>query len=404
MLPTFSQSYRPLYFLSALGMGGLAVSFFMYLMFLTKHPKTPLPTFDSVSAAWSGGSLSLRVMIAVVVALIAWFSVRHVQLLVANLRALREFRASAAYESFASSNAEVQLMAVPLTLAMTVNVAFIIAVLAIPGLWGVIEWLFPLALIAFAAVGAYAFLTFGRYVGRLLAHKGFDIEDTNHFSQVLPSFTFVMVAVGFASPAAMSHVPAVSVTAMVLSFLFLAAAAAWIVVKLPVSFAAILRQGLAVEAGPTLWLGIPIFTLVGITFIRLASGVSHTFFDSELSPVVAFVVLGLLLAAQVAMGLMGWAVMRRQGYFTTYVSGEKGSIASYGLICPGVALAVLSMFFIHWGLVRTEIVALFSPGHLALVALVALLQLRTIETIVRLNRKLLGQRAADHVAEIPVGV
>ena len=44
MLPTFSQSYRPLYFLSALGMGGLAVSFFMYLMFLTKHPKTPLPT------------------------------------------------------------------------------------------------------------------------------------------------------------------------------------------------------------------------------------------------------------------------------------------------------------------------------------------------------------------------
>jgi DNA-binding transcriptional MerR regulator len=47
--------------------------------------------------------------------------------------------------------------------------------------------------------------------------------------------------------------------------------------------------------------------------------------------------------------------MRRQGYFTRFVLGSERSIASYGLICPGVALSVLAMFFIHWGLIRTEV-------------------------------------------------
>jgi len=39
--------YGPKYFLSALGAGGLAVTFFMYLQFLTKHD-TPMATFDTL--------------------------------------------------------------------------------------------------------------------------------------------------------------------------------------------------------------------------------------------------------------------------------------------------------------------------------------------------------------------
>ena len=39
-------SYSPLYFLAALGNGGLAVSFFIYLMFMLPHPHTPIPTWE----------------------------------------------------------------------------------------------------------------------------------------------------------------------------------------------------------------------------------------------------------------------------------------------------------------------------------------------------------------------
>jgi len=399
-LPRFTQDYRPLYFLAALGAGGLSVSFFMYLMFLIPHPDTPIPTFESLVNVYANEGLGLQVMTTLALAGIAFFAVRHFLVLTANLRAFGELRRGPAYETLRSSNAEVTLMAVPLTLGMTVNVLFILGALAVPGLWSVIEFALPIALVAFSAVGALAIFFFGRYLSRLIVGRGFDAEDTNHFSQILPAFAFSMIAVGFGASAAMSSVTATSVLGMIGAFLFLAATAAWVLVKLPVSFAAILRKGLAVEAGPTLWMGIPIFTLIGITFIRVGSGVSHNLLDTALSPVLAFVVLGMLVAGQLVMGMIGWAVMRRQGYFNRFVWGNEGSVPSYGLICPGVALAVLGMFFIHWGLVKTDIVTMFSPVHFALLALVALLQVRTIQTLIHLDRKLFGD-AREAVDEEP---
>lgn len=47
------DKYSPTYFLAALGAGGAAVSFFMYLMFMTPHPDTPIPTWESWHAVWS---------------------------------------------------------------------------------------------------------------------------------------------------------------------------------------------------------------------------------------------------------------------------------------------------------------------------------------------------------------
>ena len=48
MKSNLGDKYSPLYFLSALGAGGLSVSFFMYLMFLVPHKGVPLATFDFV--------------------------------------------------------------------------------------------------------------------------------------------------------------------------------------------------------------------------------------------------------------------------------------------------------------------------------------------------------------------
>jgi len=385
----FTSDYRPLYFLSALGAGGMSVSVFMYLMFLVPHPDTPVPTFEDIAKVYAEGSLAAAAGVSVALALIAGFATLHVFLLVANIAAYRRFVASPAFEQFRTTNAEVGLMAVPLTYAMAVNVAFVLGAVFVPGLWSVVEFLLPVALVAFVAIGAYALALFGRYLTRILVHTGFDAEDTNHFSQVLPAFAFSMIAVGFSSSAAMSHVTATSVLGMLGTLFFLLAAMMWVVVKLPVSFGAILRKGMAVEAGPTLWMGIPILTLVGIAFVRFSSGIAHNFMDTTLDPRITFVVLGGLVAAQLVMGLVGWMVMRRQGYFATFVRGEKSSIPSYGLICPGVALSVLAMFFLHWGLVKTGVVHQFSAAHWLLLLPVLYVQVVTVVTMLRLNRKLL---------------
>ena len=401
-MPRFAQDYRPLYFLAALGNGGLSVSFFMYLMFLIPHPDTPIPTFESLVNVYAHEGLGLQAMTTVALIGVAWFSVRHFLVLAANLRALGEFRRSPGYAKFLQGNGEVTLMAVPLTLAMTVNVLFILGALGVPGLWNVVEIAFPFALLAFGAVAALAVFYFGRYLARVIAHSGFDIEDTNHFSQLLPAFAFSMIAVGFGASAAMSKVMLTSVLGMVGGLLFLVATAAWILVKLPVSFAAILRKGLALEAGPSLWMGIPILTLVGITFVRVGSGISHNLLGTDLPPVLAFIVLTLLVSGQVLMGAIGWAVMRKQGYFARSVWGKDGSVPSYGLVCPGVAAAVLGMFFIHWGFVKTDIIALWSVPHIALLLVVVALQARTIQVLRRLDGKLFGKQPVRDEAPAPV--
>ena len=193
MITHFSENYRPLYFLSALGMGGLSISFFMYLMFLVPHPNTPIPTFDSLTAQFAKGNVTANVLMVVTLLAIAYFAVRHVQLLIANIAAYRRFTRTPDYTALISSNAEVQLMAVPLTLSMTVSVLFVLGALAVPGLWDVKEWLFPFALAVNSAIGAYAFMLFGRYINRILSDGSFNVDDTNHFSQVLPSFAFAMI-------------------------------------------------------------------------------------------------------------------------------------------------------------------------------------------------------------------
>lgn len=397
---SFGVPYRPLYFLASLGVGGMSVSLFMYLMFLLPHEGSPIPTYADLERYFASADLAGTLAVAAALAGIAVLAAVHLWLLAGSLAAHRRFVRTPEYQQLRSTNAEVTLVAVPLTLAMTVNVLFIVAALAVPGLWDAREALFPFALLAFALIGTWAFVVFGRYLTRVLTHKNFDLEDTNHFSQILPSFAFAMVAVGFSASAAMSHTTLTSTLGMMGSFVFVSASVAWLTVKLPVSFGAMLRHGMSPVAGPTLWMGIPILTLFGITFLRDASGIAHNVLDTSVPPFLLLVAFGLLLSAQLVMGGIGWVVMRRQGYFETYLRGSGRSIPAYGLVCPGVALSVLAMFFIHWGLVNNDVIARFGLVHWLLMGAVAVLQVITLRTIVQLNARLLGRREAPAEASL----
>jgi len=390
----FSLPFRPLYFLSAVGAGGLSVSVFMYFMFLTSHSDTPMPTYETVVATLAGG---LMAQVLVVPGLIAFAALvlLHLVLMVVNLREYARFRRTDAFRSMLGSHTELSLMAIPLALAMTVNVLFVSGALTVPGLWSRIEYLFPVSILAFLLVGGYGLAVFGRYLGRTMSSGSLDMEYSNHFAQLMPSFAFIMVGVGLAAPAAMSKNLTTSAVGLVGSLFFVTVSLLWVMVKVPVSMGRILRQGVATESAPTLWIGIPILTLLGITFVRLNSAVSHNFLHIQPAPVLVLIVLGLVISAQVLMGLAGWSVMRRKGYFRDFVFGPKRSIASYGLVCPGVALFVLSMFFIDWGLVRTGVVARLSAVHIGLVLLAAVVQVATIALMIRLNAILLSGPPAE---------
>jgi len=178
-----ADTYSPLYFLASLGTGGLTVTFFMYLMFWVPHPDQPVPIFEDIIAAFSAGSIATQIMIIIAMAGIGIMAFMNIRSLIWNLLAFSAFRKTEAYQTLKNSNAESTLLAMPLALAMSVNVGFMVGLAFAPGLWSVVEYLFPMALIAFIAIGWIAFSYIGDFLGRVLTKGGlFDVTSHNSFA------------------------------------------------------------------------------------------------------------------------------------------------------------------------------------------------------------------------------
>lgn len=384
--------YNPLYFLAALGAGGLAVSFFLYPMFLVKHPDTPMVTFNHIWPLLTGDNLLVSALLALDLLVILFFAVMHFRLLAWNLREYARFRKTEGFRTLLTSNAEISLMTIPLTLAMTINVLFVLGALFVPNLWSIVEWMFPGAILGFLAVGIYAMRILVTYFARVLTEGGIDFATNNSLAPMIAIFALGMIAVGLAAPAAMSQIQAVQAIGIALSLFFFSAAVLLAVVKLVLGFKAMMEHGISEAASPSLWIIIPILTLLGITWIRLNHGL-HTGFEVHSQPASLFVMSAAVLSMQILFGLIGWAVMRRLGYFRDYVRGDKGNAGTFALICPGVAFFVFGLFFITFGLVKTGLVAHMSLLYFLLMLPFVLVQLKTVQVMLRLKRNLLDARA-----------
>ncbi|MBN2899868.1 MAG: hypothetical protein JXO44_13955 [Clostridia bacterium] len=380
-----THSFSPQWFLKALGNGGLAVSFFMYLMFMIAH-QTPIPTFTDVYRELSKLNLA-SLAVAIDLVIILYFAIRFFKELYIQTQRYFIFKKSAHYKTLKGSNNEVSLMNIPLTYAMAINVLFTLGAVFVPNLWSVVEYLFPFALLGFVIVGASAIKIYLHYFKETIADGNFMYVENNNFSQMTAPFTFVMVAVGLAAPAAMSHTLATNIVGMILSIFFLILTFLLININLVLGFKSIGRYGVHHETVPTLWIMIPIMTLVGITIVRLTSGVFHHIVKAPINPAIFMILITILVSIQVVFGLFGYSVMKKHNYFDHYVTGNKFSIGSYALICPGVAFTVLGMFYVAYGFVKTSFVTAFSPMHLLLILPFAIVQLVTVITIHKLDKK-----------------
>lgn len=392
------EKYTPSYFLASLGNGGIAVTFFIYLNFMVPHPTTPIITFDGLAAFMADAAFPIRFLIIFAMIGIALFAVRHFWLLGWNLRELALFRKTPAYDKLRQSNNETKLMSLPLTLAMAINVSFAAGAALTPGLWNIVEYMFPFALLAFFAVGVMALHAFISFFSRILAKPEFDCSSNNSLAQLIAIFTFGMVGVGAAAPASMS-LNAVTVTVSIIAGTFFMSIAVILgLVWFVLGFRSMIDHGISKESSVTLWIPLPIITLIGIGIIRVAKGLSflfhtpteatnavhaHAYAQSVLIPII------IMFTLQILFAILGYAVMDRVGYFKTFVSGQGRSVDSYALICPGVAFFVFGMFFVHVGLIHNGLLDKFSvPYFVILVPLIAS-QIFAIVMTLQLDEKLL---------------
>ncbi|WP_456388082.1 TsoY family (seleno)protein [Profundibacter sp.] len=386
-----SESYSPIYFLASLGAGGLSTTFFMFLLFWVPHIDRPVPVFEDIMAAFGSGDLMMRAMIIAAMAGIAVMTFMNIRMLIWNLMAFSKFSKTQAYTELKNSNAETTILAMPLAIAMTINVAFINGLVFVPGLWGVIEYLFPLAIIAFSLVGWLAFRFIGDFLGRVLTKGGmFDVTAHNSFSQLLPAFALSMVAVGMAAPAAMSHVPTTIGISLILSTFVGITALVYALFAAFTAFNSMLHYGTAKESSPTLMIVIPIITVLGIMLLRQNHGL-HVQYDAHSTAGDNLMLFAKLLSVQILFLALGLLVLKREAYFKDFVFGDKTSPGSYALVCPGVALSVMLQFFINVGLVQAGLVEKFSIAYWGLTAIAIGFQVAMLLLVFRLNKQHFGK-------------
>ncbi len=379
------EKFSPMCFLSSLGAGGLSVSFFMYLMFLVPHPNTPIATYDFiVPALLKGDWLSIVSFLSLI--LIIVFAYLHFKLLIWNTKQFNLYKKTKNYEDLLNSNSQITLMTIPLTYTMSINVCFILGAVFIPGLWGIVEYLFPFSVISFAIAGYYALKIFINYFTRLLTKGDFDFSKNNNLSQMVSIFAFSMVAVGFAAPAAMSHNIIINTIGIFAALFFATVAVLFMFIQITIGFKNMLEQGLGLETAPSIWIIIPILTLLGITIIRILFSLEHNF-NTPFSKSSLFVLTSIILSLQIVFGILGYIVMKKMGYFEMYIESANRSAISFALICPGVAFMVFGMFFINYGLVFNNIVEKYSIAHFIVIVPFFYIQMKTISYFFKLYKK-----------------
>jgi hypothetical protein len=251
----------------------------------------------------------------------------------------------------------------------------------------VVEYLFPLAMIAFGAIAVITFRLIGDFLGRVLSKGGiFDVTAHNSFAQLTPAFAIAMIAVGFAAPAAMSTTPATVAVSLIVSTLLAVISVIYTLLAATTAVSSMLHYGTAREAGPTLMIIVPIVTVLSILMMRQDHGL-HTTFDAHANAGETMVFLARMLSVQVAFLGLGLVVLRAQGYFKDFVMGAKTSPGSYALVCPFVAFSVLLQFFVNKGLVAADVVTKFGTAYWAVTAIALISQAIAIALVLRLNRQ-----------------
>src|SRR5574344_2117937 len=338
---TLREKFSPTCFLSALGAGGLSVSFFMYLMFLVPHPTTPMATFEYIMEALEKGD-SISFISSFALVFIIAFAILHFKLLYWNTKQYLLYKKSDAYKALIKSNGQISIMALPLTYTMSINVGFVLGAVFVPNLWSFVEYLFPFALIGFAIIGYFALKIFFDYFSRLIINGDFDFKKNNNLTQMISIFALSMVAVGFAAPGAMSSNIAINAVGIFGAILFSSLAIMLIFIKIILGFKNMFEHGVTVETAPSL---------------------------------------------QIVFGILGFVIMKKLGYFEKFIKSNEKSALSFALICPGVAFFVFGMFFINLGLTYNEIITKYSVVYYLLMVPFIYVQIKTIVLFFRLYKK-----------------
>lgn len=384
--------FQILHILAPLGAAGMTASFFFVVNYMTAHPGNAFIDFNTLLAHHFGKTDALNLLIQTYIGGIVLSAFLHFFLLFRWFRGFNRFRQSAEYTGLKASNKEVQLMAIPLTLTMTMNVLFILGALFIPGLFDPVTWvgmqaqlidfLFVGAGVYFIAMLVLALKIFSVYWLRLV-HGNLDFSENANLSQLIAIFSFAMIAVGLGA-LGFSKVPWIALVGMSLSYIVLGMTAILAGIKLVLGFKSMFKQGISAATSVTLLLPVVIIGMFVVGLYRADIANMHAL---QLERNVNYHLLVFTVGAgiSVLVGLFGLMVMKRSGFFKQMAENRLDA-SSFAMVCPGFGFEVQLVLWLNIGLVYSGLVEFGSSGYFALWVPLILVQLTTIYFLLRLLR------------------
>ena len=340
------QRFEVLHILAALGAGGIAASFFLFVNFSTSHPGEAFVSLDFLMANHIGeiDFFSLLIQLFMLCATLA--AALHFTLLLRWWKTFNEFKKTDDFSDLFSSNKESQLMAIPLTLAMSMNVIFILGAMYIPGLYSplnifgmnaqILDVLLIVAGGYFTLMLYISIRYFGSYFLRL-SDGELDFKNNSNLSQFISIFAFSMIAVGFAA-LGFSSIPVVAGVGSTLSYTLLILVFVLSVLKLVIGFSSIFQYGLSSKDSVTLLIPVTVIGLSSIAMLRNDFGQFNAFGVVVDYPEI-LVRLSVLAGLSLLVAVFALKVMRKKGFFNR-ANSEDFSAGDFSMVCPFFAFQV----------------------------------------------------------------
>lgn len=358
-----NNKFEILHILAALGAAGMTASFFFAINYMTVHPGNAFIDFNTLMANYIGKTDALSLFIQLYSVGVIAAATLHFTLLTRWFKGFNVYRKSIDYQNLINSNREVQLMAIPLTLAMTMNVFFILGALFIPGLFDsftvlgvtlqLIDPLFMVAGVYFLAVFILALKIFGHYFMRLVDGE-LDFVQNANLSQMLAIFAFGMIGVGFGA-LGFSKIPSIALIGSSMGYIVFGLTVLLSILKFVLGFKSIFQHGITAKDSVTLLIPITVIGMLAVGAYRADIGAMHaleTARDTDYHLMLFTIGIGV----SVLIGLFGLSAMRRKGFFadSNQALSQPSSLA---LICPGFALEVQLVLWLSIGLVHSGVVS-----------------------------------------------
>jgi len=390
-----AKKFEILHILAALGAAGMTASFFFVINYMTVHPGNAFIDFNTLMADHIGKTDLLSIFIQVYILGAIASATLHFVLLTRWFKGFNVYRKTEDYQTLLNSNKEVQLMAIPLTLTMTMNVFFILGALFIPGLFDtfslfgftmqVIDPMFIFAGFYFAAVFILALRIFSKYFLRLIDGELDFIQNAN-LSQLLALFSFGMIGVGFGA-LGFSKIPEIAFIGTTLAYTVIGLTVMLSILKFVLGFKSMFEHGINTAATVTLLIPITVIAIAMIIVgtYRADIGTMHTL-GLDRNTTYHLVLFTIGIGVSFLIGLFALTAMRNKGFFTA-LNQNKTDASALAFVCPGFAFEVQLVLWLSIGMVNTVLVTHGSTGYFILWVPMLALQMFTIYIFFKLLKQ-----------------